>query len=166
MKNHFVFINKYNKLYIIFLSEVNMLRNNLKLIDITNKKIIDITQKNFPLTTQPFKEIASKLNLTEEEVIKRVNFLIINKIIRRIAPTINTNYFNYYSTLVALKVNEENINYASNIINSYSEVSHNYIRNYKLNIWFTLSSINKERALFILNDIKKKLNCQVLNLPT
>ena len=143
-----------------------MKEKNLKVLDFINKKIINIIQKDFPLVSQPFKEIAKKLNLTEEEIIKRINILMKNNIIRRIAPTINTNYFNYYSTLVALKIEEKNIKYASSIINSYPEISHNYIRNYKLNIWFTLSSLNKERAFQILKEINLKLNSPILSLPT
>lgn len=134
--------------------------------DDIDRKILNILQTRFPLVVFPFQNIAQEINITEDEVIKRLQNLKKKKIIRRIAPIIDINYFNGYSTLVALKVKKENIKNVSKIINEYPEVSHNYLRDYDLNMWFTLSSINEKKALDILNELKTKLKCDLLNLPT
>lgn len=136
------------------------------ILDDIDIKLINLIQENFPLSTQPFQTIASILNIPESKVIEKLIILKKNNIIRRIGPIINTTYFDGYSTLVALKVHDKDINHFAKIINSYPEISHNYIRDYELNMWFTLSSLSHKRALIILNEIESKLNCSLLSLPT
>ena len=38
----------------------------------TDREILNVLQADFPLTSQPYRDIAEKMNLDEEEVIARI----------------------------------------------------------------------------------------------
>jgi len=62
------------------------------------------------------------------------------------------------STLVALKVPEDSVDGAAQIINSYVGVTHNYEREGDYNIWFTLAATSEEGLASTLEEIKKKVH--------
>jgi len=135
-------------------------------LDAFDRQIINLIQLDFPLTVYPFEEIAQKIGLSEDEVISRLNRLKDEGIIRRIGPIINTRGIGGTNTLAAVLVPESDIDRAAAFINKYPEVSHNYLRREKYNIWFTVSAPTQERLDQILHEIQKELNCPLLNLPT
>jgi len=96
-------------------------------------------QHAFPLTINPFKEIAHTLNTSEEEVLATVKRLKEEKIIRQTSAIFDTKRLGYTSSLVAFKVAKEHIEKAATLINAHPGVSHNYLRNHDYNIWFTMA---------------------------
>ena len=96
-------------------------------------------QKNFPLNAKPFETIANELNITEDEVIKTVQEQKEKKIIRQTSAIFDTKSLGYKSSLVAFEIDEDKIDEAVEIINAHPGVSHNYERNHKFNIWFTMA---------------------------
>ena len=114
-------------------------------------------QNAFPITQRPFKQIGSKLELSEEEVIAMVQKLKDEKIIRQTSAIFDTKRLGYKSSLVAFKVPEEKIERAAEIINAHPGVSHNYLRNHDYNIWFTMavapnSLLGLEKTIEILRE--------------
>jgi len=114
-------------------------------------------QNAFPMTKQPFKEVAEKLNVTEEEVLTLVQNLKDEKIIRQTSAIFDTKRLGYKSSLVAFKVAEHKIDKAADIINQHPGVSHNYLRNHDYNIWFTMavapdSKLGLEKTIDILKE--------------
>ncbi|WP_294959023.1 Lrp/AsnC family transcriptional regulator [Sulfurovum sp.] len=114
-------------------------------------------QNAFPMTQQPFKEIAAAMNTTEEEVLSTVQRLKDEKIIRQTSAIFDTKRLGYKSSLVAFKVAEENIDEAAQTINAHPGVSHNYLRNHDYNIWFTMavapdSTLGLEKTIEILKE--------------
>ncbi len=114
-------------------------------------------QNAFPMTENPFKEVAEKLDSTEEEVLSLVQALKEEKIIRQTSAIFDTKRLGYKSSLVAFKVPEENIDQAAEIINAHPGVSHNYLRNHDYNIWFTMavtpdSKFGLEKTIDILKE--------------
>ena len=103
------------------------------------KKILLRIQKNFPLVAKPFKEIAKELNTNEDEIIKIIQEQKDEKIIRQTSAIFDTKSLGYKSSLVAFEINEDKIDSAVEIINSHPGISHNYERNHKFNIWFTMA---------------------------
>jgi len=101
--------------------------------------LLSLIQKEFPLTKYPFLELAKKLNVSEEEVLKALQKEKENSIIRQISPIFDTKRLGYKSSLVAFKVDSNDINKAVEVINSHPGVSHNYERNHDFNIWFTIA---------------------------
>lgn len=96
-------------------------------------------QKSFPLVKRPFKQIASELNISEDEVIQILQKEKENKIIRQTSAIFDTKKLGYTSSLVAFEIEPENIDDAVTILNSHPGISHNYERNHTYNIWFTLA---------------------------
>jgi len=119
------------------------------------KEILLRIQKNFPLVAKPFKEIAKELNTNENEIIKIIQKQKDEKIIRQTSAIFDTKSLGYKSSLVAFEINEDKIDSAVKIINSHPGVSHNYERNHKFNIWFTMacsptSKLKLEKTIKIL----------------
>jgi len=104
------------------------------------KEILLRIQKNFPLVSKPFEDIAKELNMTEDEVLKIIQEQKDEKIIRQTSAIFDTKSLGYKYSLVAFEIDEDKIDEAVKIINGHPGISHNYERNHKFNIWFTMAS--------------------------
>jgi DNA-binding Lrp family transcriptional regulator len=139
-------------------------------IDETDKKLLQLLQDNFPLTKNPYQQLASKLNLTETQLLNRIKSLNQKGIITKIGATLNTAKVGYAAaTLVALKVPANRVTEVSSIINQYPEVSHNYEREHKYNIWFTLKAPSQSELTAKIEEIARKTAVateDILSLPT
>jgi DNA-binding Lrp family transcriptional regulator len=135
-------------------------------LDDLDKAILNEIQVDFPLVEQPFQELAARLGSPEDEVMSRIKQLIREGAIRRIGPILNVKNTGGESTLAAVKSPEERIDEVAQIISSYAEVSHNYLRPDEYNIWFTVSAPTKERLGQILEEIEKRTGCPLIDLPT
>ena len=96
-------------------------------------------QGSFPIVERPYAEVATALDVDEAVVLRRVQELIDERIIRQVTPIFDTRAFGYGSMLVAAKVDAEHPWRPAKIINSHPGVSHNYLRNHEFNMWFTIA---------------------------
>jgi siroheme decarboxylase len=108
-------------------------------LDELDKRLLNLMQGSFPLTPQPYAEVARLAEVSEDEVLKRVEWLLRERIIRQVTPIFDTRVLGYKSMLVAAKVDAENPHRAAKIVNSHPGVSHNYLRNHDFNMWFTIA---------------------------
>jgi DNA-binding Lrp family transcriptional regulator len=97
-------------------------------------------QGRFPIEPRPYLRVAELAEVTEDEVMQRVQHLIDERIIRQVTPIFDTRALGYASMLVAAKVDPENPHRAAKVINAHPGVSHNYLRNHDFNIWFTIAT--------------------------
>ncbi|MEA3471056.1 MAG: AsnC family transcriptional regulator [Thermodesulfobacteriota bacterium] len=125
-------------------------------MDETDRKILNILQRDFPVDPESFRLIGEKIGLSEDEVLKRIKKLKDEGIIRRIGAVFDTKKLGYVSTLCAAKVPEENIRNFVDVVNSYKGVTHNYRRNHRYNIWFTLIASSDDEIEKILKEIEEK----------
>lgn len=136
-------------------------------MDTIDKKLLNLMQNEIPIDKRPFKVLGKKLMLTENEVLKRVNKLKSDGIIRRIGGIFNSRKMGYASTLCAAKVPENKIEDVAECINEYYEVTHNYIREDEYNMWFTIITHSEERLNNIIKEIKEKTSLNdVISLPS
>ncbi|MBV8429924.1 MAG: Lrp/AsnC family transcriptional regulator [Solirubrobacterales bacterium] len=97
-------------------------------------------QGRFPIAQRPYAQVAAAAGIDQERVMRRVQELIDERIIRQVTPIFDTRALGYSSMLVAAKVDPENPWRAANVINQHPGVSHNYLRNHEFNIWFTIAT--------------------------
>ncbi|WMW24412.1 AsnC family transcriptional regulator [Methanolobus sediminis] len=135
-------------------------------LDDTDKKILNTIQFDFPLETEPYKKLGEELGISEDEVIERLDRLHNEGAVRKIGPIINRKGVGGTSTLVAVSVPEEKVDEVAEYINAYHEVSHNYHRPEKFNVWFTISAVNRERIDTILEELQEKTGLDFVDLPT
>jgi DNA-binding Lrp family transcriptional regulator len=108
-------------------------------IDAVDRRVLNLMQGSFPLQPRPYAAVAAAAELTEADVMARVQRLLDDRIIRQVTPIYDTRALGYGSMLVAAKVDPEHPWRAAKIINSHPGVSHNYLRNHEFNMWFTLA---------------------------
>jgi DNA-binding Lrp family transcriptional regulator len=108
-------------------------------MDDLDRKLLNLMQGSFPLEPKPYAAVAALADVSEDEVMRRVQRLLDQRIIRQVTPIFDTRALGYGSMLVAAKVDPEHPWRAAKIINSHPGVSHNYLRNHEFNMWFTLA---------------------------
>ena len=109
-------------------------------LDELDKKLLNLMQGKFPIEPRPYLRVAELADVGEDEVMRRVQHLIDERIIRQVTPIFDTRALGYASMLVAAKVDAENPQRAAKVINAHPGVSHNYLRNHDFNIWFTIAT--------------------------
>jgi DNA-binding Lrp family transcriptional regulator len=109
-------------------------------LDELDKRLLNLMQGQFPIAPRPYQHVASKAEVTEDEVMARVQRLLDERIVRQVTPIFDTRALGYSSMLVAAKVDPEHPWRAANVINAHPGVSHNYLRNHEFNIWFTIAT--------------------------
>ncbi len=135
-------------------------------IDDTNKKILNCIQVDFPIDPRPYKIIAKKLDLTEDELIDRITSMKEEFLIRRIGGNFSPDRLGYHSTLCAAQVEENRIDLFTKTVNSFPGVTHNYRRDHKYNIWFTFIAPSRDIIEKSLATIAEKTGvATILNLP-
>lgn len=133
-------------------------------------RILDALQQDIPLVPRPWEEIADRLGITEPELLERLERLRTSGILRGISPIIESRPLGLAAaTLVALPVPEERIREVAGIISTYPEVSHNFRRDHRYSVWFTLTAKNEDALHALLDEILKRTDFsgdEILNLPT
>ena len=109
-------------------------------LDETDRRLLNLLQGSFPLAERPFAAVAEAAGLPEDEVLRRTQRLLDERIIREVTPIFDTRVLGYRSMLVAARVDAENPWRAAKIINSHPGVSHNYLRDHDFNLWFTIAT--------------------------
>ena len=115
-----------------------------------DKALLNLLQSNLPLCSRPFLALAKKLGTDEETVLTRVKELKESGFLRRIGTFFDSNKLGYGGTLVALTVAPEHLEEVALAINRYQGATHNYEREGKYNLWFTLltpSTADEEKIL-------------------
>ena len=137
-------------------------------MDTLDSKILDALQNDFPLCQEPYEFLASKLEISSDELWSRIRRMLADKVIRRIGASIDSRKFGFCSTLAAVSVPPAAVERAAEIIGQFHEVTHSYLRRDDFNIWFTVIAPDSKRIDDILEQIRRSLlleDSQVLNLP-
>jgi siroheme decarboxylase len=109
-------------------------------LDDLDKRLLNLMQGSFPIAPRPYEHVAGLAEVSEDEVMRRVQRLLDERIVRQVTPIFDTRVLGYSSMLVAAKVDPENPHRAAKVVNSHPGVSHNYLRNHDFNMWFTIAT--------------------------
>jgi len=108
-------------------------------MDELDKELLNEIQWTFPLVTRPFDAIAKKFNTTPEIIKEHLNNLKQVGILRQLSAIFDTRMLGYTSSLVAMEIEHDKLEYVASQINRHPGVSHNYEREHQFNLWFTLA---------------------------
>ncbi len=135
-------------------------------LDDLDRAILNEIQSHFPIDSRPYAEVGRRVGASEQEVIRRVKAMTEAGVIRRIGANFTSRKLGYTSTLCAAQVPKELLTRFAQVVNRYPEVTHNYLRRHRYNVWFTLIAESTERLDQILADISQTSGVEeILSLP-
>ena len=128
--------------------------------------VLGTIQSGFPIAPDPYGALAEQLGFERDEVEKALLDLREEGLVRRIGASFDSKRLGYSSTLCALAVPPERADEVAAIINAYPGVTHNYLRENRYNIWFTLITRSSEDRARILGQIVEQSGCDdLLDMP-
>lgn len=134
-----------------------MSSNTLSEIDY---KLLMELQYDFPISERPFLEIGRKLNLTENEVISRIKYLIDNEVVKRVGMYVNFRSKGMVGALVASNISQDNLESFRRLALGIREITHNFVRDHpRFNVWFVIKDYSKEGLAERVREILRKVEC-------
>lgn len=134
-------------------------------MDDRDKHLLNEIQSNFPVAPHPYRIVAEKIGMDEQEVLTRIAALRAEGIIRRLGASINSRRIGFVSTLLAAQVPQEKFQSFVRTVNTCPGVTHNYERNHEYNVWFTLIAPSSEEKERIIRDLVQRTGVDILELP-
>lgn len=138
--------------------------------DRLDREILDALQQEIPLIARPWEEIARRLGIPEPLLLERLDRMRGAGIVRGISPVLESRALGLHAaTLVALPVPDERISGVAEIISSCPDVSHNFRRDHRYSLWFTLSAPDGTSLDRNLSEILERTGFHredILELPT
>jgi len=135
-------------------------------LDEADRNLLNIIQGEFPISADPYGDLAARLGMEREEAVRRSISLVERGVVRKIGPFFDSKKLCCASTLCAVEVPEDRIDEAARIINSFPHVTHNYLRAGSPNIWFTVIAESVEEISRIIAEISQKAQIgPIRNLP-
>ena len=128
------------------------------------RKLINQWQRGFPLTPQPYAQIASDMGLGEDEIITMLDGLKQRGILSRIGAVVRPNVVGA-SSLVAMAVEPEELKNVAQIVSEQAQVNHNYEREDELNLWFVVTASDNLDLDEVLARIERQTGYQTVKLP-
>jgi len=127
-------------------------------VDDLDAQLLDRIQTDLPLVERPYAALAEAIGSDEATVLERVAALREQKVIRQISAIFDSRRLGYRGMLVAARTPEERQDDAAAVFSSHPGVSHNYLREHELNLWFTLtvsprSQLGLDRTVELLGEL-------------
>lgn len=132
-------------------------------MDEIDKRLLNDFQRDFPLCSRPYRELANRLGIAEEDVLARLDRLKDSGHVSRIGGIVKPGAIGA-STLAALKVAQDDIEHVAEYINQREDVNHNYLREHDYNMWFVLNTSSKAALDKAVSEIEQETGLTVLVL--
>ena len=121
-------------------------------------------QRNFPLCPAPFAELAAKLGVAESAVLRMLEQLRREGKIARVGAVFAPKRIGA-SSLVAMAVPPDKLEMVAGAVNRFPEVTHNYKRDHRFNLWFVVTAGSEGRLQAALGAIGLAAGYPILALP-
>lgn len=128
-------------------------------------EFINRFQGGFPITHNPYLRVANELGTDEKNLISTIANLLEDGWLSRFGPLYDASKMGGGLTLAAISVAEDRFGEVTEIVNSFSEVAHNYRREHQLNMWFVVATEIEQTVGTVLKSIEKQTGLQVYNCP-
>ena len=119
-----------------------------------DKTLLNLLQAGLPISSRPFAELAEQIGSDENTVLQRLQELKKDGYLRRVGPFFDSHKMGYEGTLVALRVKPACMESVAEAVNRYPGATHNYEREGKYNLWFTLLTPDPELSQKILGEVR------------
>jgi len=129
------------------------------------KRLCNVLQEDLPICRKPFDDLAKYLGTDEKTLLREIEQLKQQGVIRRISAFINYRTLGRVSTLVAAHVPADSLNAVAEAVNALENVSHNYLRQHHYNMWFTLQAPNTRKIDLTLSDLSGRFGIDFHSLP-
>ena len=134
-------------------------------MDDKDRKIVNTLQDGLALCHRPFADLASQLDSSEEEIVRRISNLLADGYLSRFGPLYNAERLGGALSLCALEAPADTFDEIAAMVNAHSEVAHNYERDHELNMWFVLATDRPERIFEVAEEIERETGCAVYQFP-
>jgi len=134
-------------------------------MDVVDRAIVNQLQGGFPVCERPYAEAATKLGLTEDELLQRLDTLLENGTLTRFGPMYHAERLGGALTLAAMKIPATDFERVTGIVNGFPDVAHNYAREHEFNMWFVLATEVPERIGEVISEIERMSGYRVYNMP-
>ena len=134
-------------------------------LDKTDRNIINQLQYGFPICDHPFRKAAEQLNISEQELIKRIKILRENGILTRFGPLYHAENLGGALSLCAMKIPPAEFDRVAEQVNRFPEVAHNYQREHAMNMWFVLATESEAAKQNTLQQIEQQTGYPVYDMP-
>ena len=134
-------------------------------MDDTDRQIINSLQGNFPIADHPYQDTAEQLGISEDELLERLELLLENRTLTRFGPMYDIQKLGGSFSLCAIRVPPERFIEVTEIVNSFSEVAHNYERDHEFNMWYVLATESLDQIDITNRSIEEQTGLRVYNMP-
>ena len=134
-------------------------------MDATDKAIINGLQGGLPICERPYQAMALQFQISEAELISRLENLLTQKVLTRFGPMFQIERMGGAFSLAAMRVPEADYDRVADVVNAMSEVAHNYQREHAFNMWFVLATATPEGIANVIARIEDQTGYPVYNMP-
>jgi len=131
----------------------------------TDKTIINHLQGGFPIDENPWQILSDRLHIDSATLIERIKLMQEAGLISRFGPLYHAEKMGGGLTLAAMKVNTDQYEDITEIVNSFDEVAHNYERDHELNMWFVVATETEQQVEQVIEKIQQQTGIRVYNMP-
>lgn len=136
------------------------------MLSIRDKKIISLISRDIPLVKEPFKDLAGKIGVSEEALLKRVRSFKKAGFMRKFSASLNHRKIGFlYNAMVVWDVPEKLIDKAGRIMAFFSEVSHCYQREkrpgWDYNLYSMVHGRTKNECFVVVKKISDRIGLKV-----
>ena len=134
-------------------------------MDDADRRIVNELQSGFPLCERPFAQAASKMGLSEQDLLSRLRNLLERRTLTRFGPLFDAERLGGAFTLCAMSIPAADFERVAALVNAHPEVAHNYEREHRYNMWFVLAVQSRADIGRVIASIEKETGHPVMDLP-
>ncbi len=135
------------------------------MLDAIDRKILNHLQEGFPICSSPFAVVAGELDISEEDLLERMERLKAERFITRFGPFYDAEALGGAFCLCAIAVPEDDFETVVTKVNARIEVAHNYKRSHRLNMWFVLATETLDEISQVADAIEADTGLKVHRFP-
>ena len=135
------------------------------MIDAVDRAIINRLQEGFPICDRPYLAVAKQLDITEDDLIGRLEAMLEAHQLSRFGPMYHAERLGGGLSLCAMSIPDGEFEQVAEQVNRFPEVAHNYARDHRLNMWFVLATETPERMGEVLGEVEQTTGYPVYDMP-